>query len=92
VQGRRVGQLIVGFAAETADSAAEAVELGLAKLARKGCDLLVLNAVGDGKAFGQSDNAGMILGSDGTHTEIELGPKAVLASAVWDAVLARLAG
>ncbi|HEY7271190.1 MAG TPA: bifunctional phosphopantothenoylcysteine decarboxylase/phosphopantothenate--cysteine ligase CoaBC, partial [Actinoplanes sp.] len=53
VAARRNGQLIVGFAAETGDDSASVIEHGRAKLARKGCDLLVVNAVGGGKAFGQ---------------------------------------
>ena len=34
---------------------------GQAKLARKGCDLLVVNEVSEGKAFGRPDNAAVIL-------------------------------
>jgi len=49
-------QVIVGFAAETAPDPEQLVELGRAKLARKGCDLLVLNAVGGGRVFGQADS------------------------------------
>jgi phosphopantothenoylcysteine decarboxylase/phosphopantothenate--cysteine ligase len=90
VAGRRPGALIVGFAAETGDSSASVLDHGRAKLARKGCDLLVVNAVGPGKAFGQSDNAGVILGADGSETVVEFGPKSVLAAALWDAVAARL--
>ena len=66
------------------------LEHGRAKLARKGCDLLVVNQVGPGQAFGQADNAGVILGRDGTETVVEHGPKSVLAAALWDAVAARL--
>jgi phosphopantothenoylcysteine decarboxylase/phosphopantothenate--cysteine ligase len=90
VAGRRPGCLLVGFAAETGDSEATVLEHGRAKLARKGCDLLVVNAVGPGKAFGQSDNAGIILGADGSETVVDVGPKAVLAAALWDSVVARL--
>jgi phosphopantothenoylcysteine decarboxylase/phosphopantothenate--cysteine ligase len=91
VANRRPGSVLVGFAAETGDGAGSVLDHGRAKLARKGCDLLVVNAVGPGKAFGQPDNAGVILGADGTETTVELGPKAVLAAAVRDAVAARLA-
>ncbi|MEP6597847.1 MAG: bifunctional phosphopantothenoylcysteine decarboxylase/phosphopantothenate--cysteine ligase CoaBC [Actinomycetota bacterium] len=90
VASRRPGQLLVGFAAETGDDEADVLTHGRRKLARKGCDLLVVNEVGPGRAFGQSDNAGVILGSDGTETAVPLGPKALLAAAVWDAVAARL--
>jgi phosphopantothenoylcysteine decarboxylase/phosphopantothenate--cysteine ligase len=86
VAARRPGQLLVGFAAETGDDTGSVLEHGRAKLARKGCDLLVVNAVGVGRAFGQPDNAAVILGSDGTERNVELGPKALLAACVWDAV------
>ena len=89
VAGRRPGQLVVGFAAETGDDTATVLEHGRAKLARKGCDLLVVNAVGPGKAFGQSHNAGVILGADGTEQVVDHGPKAALAAVLWDAVTAR---
>jgi phosphopantothenoylcysteine decarboxylase/phosphopantothenate--cysteine ligase len=91
VAARRNGQLIVGFAAETGDDSASVIEHGRAKLARKGCDLLVVNAVGGGKAFGQPDNAAVILGADGSEVDVAFGPKAVLAAALCDAIAARLA-
>ena len=43
-----------------------------------------------GLAFGTSDNAAIILGADGTVTEVPRGPKEVLADVVWDMVLDRL--
>ncbi|MFZ0323634.1 MAG: bifunctional phosphopantothenoylcysteine decarboxylase/phosphopantothenate--cysteine ligase CoaBC [Actinomycetes bacterium] len=89
VAHRLVGQVVVGFAAETGDESHSWAELGQAKLARKGCDLLVVNEVGDGLAFGTADNAALLLGSDGSRTEIPLGPKRVLADRVWDAVVSR---
>jgi len=82
----RPGQVIVGFAAETEDI----LRNGHAKLAAKGCDLLVVNQVGSGLAFGTSDNEAVVLGSDGALTRIARGPKEVLADVVWDLVAARL--
>ncbi|MFJ4797330.1 bifunctional phosphopantothenoylcysteine decarboxylase/phosphopantothenate--cysteine ligase CoaBC [Kitasatospora purpeofusca] len=82
----RSGQLVVGFAAETDDVLAH----GRAKLARKGCDLLVVNEVGDGKAFGQDVNEAVVLGADGTETPVPVGPKEALADVVWDLVAERL--
>ncbi len=90
VAARRPGCVIVGFAAETGDSSATVLDHGRAKLARKGCDLLVVNAVGAGKAFGTAENAGVILAADGTETVVEFGPKAVLATALLDVVAPRL--
>jgi phosphopantothenoylcysteine decarboxylase / phosphopantothenate---cysteine ligase len=83
---RQQGQVIAGFAAETGN----VLENGRAKLAAKGCDLLVVNQVGPGLAFGSSDNAAVVLAADGAVTEVPRGPKEVLADVVWDMVLARL--
>jgi phosphopantothenoylcysteine decarboxylase/phosphopantothenate--cysteine ligase len=66
------------------------LEHGRAKLTRKGCDVLVVNAVGPGRAFGQPDNAGVILGADGGERVVESGPKALLAAALLDVVAERL--
>jgi phosphopantothenoylcysteine decarboxylase/phosphopantothenate--cysteine ligase len=91
VESRTAGQVIVGFAAETGDDTATVLEHGRTKLARKGCDLLVVNAVGVGKAFGQADNAAVVLGADGSEVDVPFGPKPMLAAALCDAVASRLA-
>jgi phosphopantothenoylcysteine decarboxylase / phosphopantothenate---cysteine ligase len=83
---RRGGQVIVGFAAETDNLIANA----RAKLAAKGCDLLVVNRVGGGLAFGTADNEAEILAADGQQTSVPRGPKEMLADVIWDHVLARL--
>ncbi|MGQ0775395.1 MAG: bifunctional phosphopantothenoylcysteine decarboxylase/phosphopantothenate--cysteine ligase CoaBC [Pseudonocardiales bacterium] len=83
-------QVIVGFAAETGDSEGGVLAHGRAKLARKGADLMVVNAVGDGAAFDVEHNSGWLLGADGVESELPEGPKALLASYVWDAVTARM--
>jgi phosphopantothenoylcysteine decarboxylase/phosphopantothenate--cysteine ligase len=90
VKRRRQGQVIVGFAAETGDEHGDVLHHGRAKLARKGCDLLVVNAVGADVTFEKPDNAGWLLGSDGGETELAHGSKALLASRLWDAVVERL--
>ncbi|UZJ32315.1 bifunctional phosphopantothenoylcysteine decarboxylase/phosphopantothenate--cysteine ligase CoaBC [Streptomyces endophytica] len=83
----RPGQVVVGFAAETDDVLAN----GRAKLARKGCDLLVVNEVGEHKTFGSAENEAVILAADGTETPVPYGPKEALADTVWDLVAPRLA-
>jgi phosphopantothenoylcysteine decarboxylase/phosphopantothenate--cysteine ligase len=85
-RSREAGQILVGFAAET-DTSADAAR---AKLARKGCDLLVVNPVGNGLGFGTVDNEAVVYGADGTTTQIPRGHKDVFADAVWDLVVARL--
>jgi len=86
----RPGQLLVGFAAETGDADGDWLAHGRAKLAAKGCDLLVVNRVGDGVGFEVADNAAAVLGADGSQTDIPLSPKQDLADVVWDLVTARL--
>jgi len=85
-QRGRPGQVVVGFAAETEDL----VGNGRAKLAGKGCDLLVVNQVGGGLAFGTEDNQALVLAADGAVTHVPRGPKEELADTVWDMVAARL--
>ncbi len=83
---QRAGQVIVAFGAETGDVVAN----GRAKLARKGCDLLVVNQVGNGLAFGTADNEAIVLGADGSEVVLPRGPKEQIADRIWDLVAARL--
>ena len=80
------GMAIVGFAAETGDENGDVLAHARAKLARKGCDLLVVNAVGEGKAFEVDNNDGWLLGPDGMEIALEHGSKGLLASRVLDAL------
>jgi phosphopantothenoylcysteine decarboxylase/phosphopantothenate--cysteine ligase len=86
VATRSPGQVIIGFAAETASDEAELIELGTAKLARKGCQLLVLNDVSGGAVFGAADNQVLVLGSNGVLSSAA-GTKTTVAHAIWDAAI-----
>ena len=95
VRQRADGQLpnmraIVGFAAETGDATGDVLFHARAKLMRKGCDLLVVNAVGDGRAFEVDSNDGWLLGADGTEVTLDHGSKTLMASRIVDAVAAFL--
>src|SRR4051812_6189247 len=79
-------QVVVGFAAETHD----VLEHGRQKLARKGCDPLVVNEVGEHLTFGAPDNAAVILSAGGEAVEVPRGSKDALADVVWDLVARRL--
>src|SRR5690625_539987 len=89
---RRTGDVpvIVGFAAETGDDEASVLDHARAKLARKGCDLLVVNDVSAGRAFGRADNEAVILTAEGEAEHVPFGPKIALAHAIWDAIGRRL--
>ncbi|MGB3770288.1 MAG: bifunctional phosphopantothenoylcysteine decarboxylase/phosphopantothenate--cysteine ligase CoaBC [Rhodococcus sp. (in: high G+C Gram-positive bacteria)] len=80
------GLAIVGFAAETGDEHGDVLTHARQKLARKKCDLLVVNAVGEGKAFEMDDNDGWILSSDGAEVKLEHGSKALMSARVLDAL------
>lgn len=95
VRARADGQLpnmraIVGFAAETGDENGDVLFHARAKLRRKGCDLLVVNAVGDGRAFEVDHNDGWLLAADGTESALESGSKTLMASRIVDAIAAFL--
>lgn len=97
VRARAEGQLpdmraIVGFAAETGDADGDVLFHARAKLRRKGCELLVVNAVGEGRAFEVDHNDGWILAADGTETALEHGSKTLMASRIVDAIGALLKG
>jgi phosphopantothenoylcysteine decarboxylase/phosphopantothenate--cysteine ligase len=87
---RRPGQVVVGFAAETGDETGTVLDHGRAKLARKGCDLLVVNEVGPGRTFGLDTTSAVLLDRDGGEQVVPEGTKHALADAVWDAVAVRL--
>ncbi len=82
--------VVVGFAAETGDESGSVMDHARAKLARKGCDLLVVNDVGGGAVFGSEDNEGVVLAADGSAVSVPLGSKSALAHVIWDRVVSLL--
>ncbi len=69
---RHDGQILVGFAAETSDVIARAVE----KRRRKGCDLLVVNDVSaQGAGFDHPTNEVVLVHSDDSLTPVSLRSK-----------------
>ena len=91
-QRTRPGSVVVGFAAETGDDTGSVLDLARAKLARKGCDLLVVNDVSGGAVFGSADNQAVILTAEGHAVDVPLGTKAALAHVIWDQVARRFDG
>lgn len=83
------GRLVVGFAAETATDREELLELGRAKAARKGADLLVLNRVGWESGFGAADNEVVVIDRDGVVLAEATGSKRAVADALLDLVVER---
>jgi phosphopantothenoylcysteine decarboxylase/phosphopantothenate--cysteine ligase len=86
-RGRREGQILVGFAAET-DAVAERA---VAKLQAKGVDLMVANDVtAPGAGFDHDTNAVTIFGADGSTSTVALRTKDAVADAILDRVGALL--
>ncbi|HXH35918.1 MAG TPA: bifunctional phosphopantothenoylcysteine decarboxylase/phosphopantothenate--cysteine ligase CoaBC [Plantibacter sp.] len=83
------GRLVVGFAAETATDREELLQLGRAKAARKGADLLVLNRVGWESGFGAADNEVVVIDRDGVVLAEAAGSKRAIAEALLDVVVER---
>ncbi|MEY4322595.1 MAG: bifunctional phosphopantothenoylcysteine decarboxylase/phosphopantothenate--cysteine ligase CoaBC [Actinomycetota bacterium] len=85
----KADQVIVGFAAETGDANSTPVEFATKKLADKGCDILVMNDVSEGRAFGRPDNAVTIFQLDEKPFEVPTASKAKIAVTVCDVVISR---
>ena len=85
---RRVaGQTIIGFAAETEQQRDALVELGRAKIARKGADYLVLNRVGWTEGFATDGNAIIVLDRAGDIVSEASGSKASVAERILDLLI-----
>jgi phosphopantothenoylcysteine decarboxylase/phosphopantothenate--cysteine ligase len=84
---KRAEQTIIGFAAETETDPAALLELGRAKIARKGCDYLVLNSVGWTSGFATDDNAVTIIGASGDIVGEATGSKTTVANRILDVLL-----
>jgi phosphopantothenoylcysteine decarboxylase/phosphopantothenate--cysteine ligase len=77
-------RLLVGFAAETGDVAAEARR----KLQAKNCDMVVGNRVGiDGTGFGADDNEAVLVLRNGATVDLPRAPKKVIAGRIFDELL-----
>jgi phosphopantothenoylcysteine decarboxylase/phosphopantothenate--cysteine ligase len=81
---KKPNQVIVGFAAETAEISTDLLSLGREKLLRKNTDYLFLNPVSWDLGFGQEDNNVTFLNSQGDIVVEVSGPKRVVASTVLD--------
>ena len=84
---RKPGQVIIGFAAETGNSANTVLELGQQKAIRKGTDLLAVNEVGAGIGFGQATNHVWLVDQQGELVGEAQGTKREVADAILTAAL-----
>ncbi len=87
VRGRRDGQIVVGFAAETPQEGETVLDRGRRKAARKQADLLAVNQVGWSRGFEADGNEVTFLDASGEVVAGADGSKRHVADALWDAVL-----
>jgi phosphopantothenoylcysteine decarboxylase/phosphopantothenate--cysteine ligase len=85
-QSRKPGQVIIGFAAETEQDDAKLLELGRAKVARKGSDFLVINRVGWTEGFATERNTVVIVDGTGVIVGEANGSKQSVADRILDVV------
>jgi phosphopantothenoylcysteine decarboxylase/phosphopantothenate--cysteine ligase len=81
---RAPGQVIIGFAAETEQDDAKLLELGRAKVARKGADYLVVNRVGWTEGFATERNTVLMLSRAGDIVAEAAGTKQSVADSILD--------
>jgi len=79
-------RVVVGFAAETEEDPDELLRIGREKLARKGCDLLVLNRVGWYEGFAAERNTIAVLARTGDTLAEASGSKEQVAHRILDVV------
>ena len=85
---KRQGQFIVGFALETDDEEANAVD----KMHRKNLDMIVLNSLNDqGAGFGYDTNKVTVIERNGQWTDLPLQSKTEIARRIVEAVVEKLA-
>ncbi len=84
VERRSSGQLIAGFAAETESDHAKLHDRARRKLARKGCDFLIVNSVGWTQGFGTDDNTVTVLNRVGDIVLEASGSKLSVAGRILD--------
>jgi phosphopantothenoylcysteine decarboxylase/phosphopantothenate--cysteine ligase len=82
--------LVVGFAAETGDAEGTVLDHGRAKARRKGAHLLAVNAVGEGRGFGDVANEVTVLDAAGDVVASARGTKDQVAHGLLDVVASRL--
>ncbi|WP_336644555.1 bifunctional phosphopantothenoylcysteine decarboxylase/phosphopantothenate--cysteine ligase CoaBC [Microbacterium sp. USHLN186] len=83
---RTPGQVVVAFAAETADDHAQLLARARRKRERKGVDLLVVNEVGWDRGFETSQNSVHMIGEEGAVLAQASGTKRAVADEIWNVV------
>lgn len=87
---RKKRQVIIGFAAQTEETFADALEIARKKMELKGVDLIYCNDVSEGAIFGAEQTTGTILDRAGSQIHLSNVEKMTLANNLLDLALDKL--
>ena len=89
-QSKKIGQVIVGFAAETSSNAQALEQSGFDKLSSKSLDIIYVNNVSDGAIFGSDKTEGLIIDNRKNVIKVPEISKDTLSDILLDQLVSRL--
>ena len=89
-KSKKIGQVIVGFAAETSSNASALEQSGFDKLASKSLDIIYVNNVSDGAIFGSDKTEGLIIDNQKNVIKVPEISKDTLSDILLDQLVSKL--
>jgi phosphopantothenoylcysteine decarboxylase/phosphopantothenate--cysteine ligase len=89
-KSKKIGQVIVGFAAETSSNASALEQSGFDKLASKSLDIIYVNNVSGGAIFGSDKTEGLIIDNQKNVIKVPEISKDTLSDILLDQLLSKL--
>ena len=89
-QSKKIGQVIVGFAAETSSNALALEQCGFAKLDSKSLDIIYVNNVSGGAIFGSDKTEGLIIDNQKNVIKVPEISKDTLSDILLDQLVSKL--
>jgi phosphopantothenoylcysteine decarboxylase/phosphopantothenate--cysteine ligase len=89
-QSKKIGQVIVGFAAETSSNALALEQSGFAKLDSKSLDIIYVNNVSGGAIFGSDKTEGLIIDNQKNVIKVPEISKDTLSDILLDQLVSKL--
>ena len=89
-QNKKIGQVIVGFAAETSSNALALEQSGFDKLSSKSLDIIYVNNVSDGAIFGSDKTQGLIIDNRKNVIKVPEISKDTLSDILLDQLVSKL--
>ena len=89
-QSKKIGQVIVGFAAETSSNELALEQSGFDKLSSKSLDIIYVNNVSDGAIFGSDKTEGLIIDNRKNVIKVPEISKDTLSDILLDQLVSRL--